>query len=641
MISIFNPPSIFFSSLSLGLALILVCSILLAGTSHAESASIEFTAAAPPLQVTPKLATVVTRSYAAAMHGSVKYAKDFTHFDYANPKAPKGGLVRRSSVGTFDSLNPFIAKGNAESNVGMIYDSLMTQSADEAFSIYALIAQAIEYPKDRSWVIFHINPNARFHDDKKIQASDVAFSFNILMDKGAPTFKQMFIDVDRVEVLDSHRVKFYFHNNTNRDLMFIIASIPIMPEHYWQDKNFDKSSLDIPTGSGPYRINALSPGKHISYSRIKNYWAKDLAVNKGRFNFDQIRFDYYRDSNIDLEAFKAGEYDFRTEHSSKAWATEYAGAQFTSGTIIREEVRDYSPQGIQAFILNTRRRPFNDQAMRRAMILAFDFEWSNNNLFYGAYKRSPSYFTNSELAATGLPSGRELEILETFQEQLPSSIFTHVYQLPHTDGSGRDRKNLIAAQALLKQAGYKIFKGKLHAPHPSGNTNNRNSKAISIEFITYSPLFERIINPYIKNLKKLGITAELRIIDTSQYINRLRNFDFDVTTIRRSQAQSPGNEQRNMWTTQAANTTGSGNHSGIKNPVIDALVEMIVTAPDRTELVARTRALDRVLLHYDYVVPQWFQSSHRIAYRNIFSRPQTTAAFDINFDINFSTWWMQ
>lgn len=575
----------------------------------------------------------IIKSHAIAMHGDVKYGRDFTHFDYANPSAPKGGKIRRSSIGTFDSLNPFIAKGNVDGNIGATYDTLMAHSSDEAFSIYGLIAESVEYPEDRSWITFNLNPKARFHDGTKITAEDVVFSFNILMEKGHPIFKQMYAGVDKVEALSKQSVKFSFADKENRELILVVGDIAVLPKHYWQDKDFSKTSLQIPLGSGPYQIKDLSAGRHITYQRVKNYWARDLPVNKGRYNFDEIRFDYYRDRNIELEAFKAGEYDFRVEYTSKSWATEYTGARFDSGAIKKEEIDDNTPQGLQAFVLNTRRKPFNDINFRRAMILAFDFEWSNNNLFYNAYTRSPSYFTNSELAATGIPSGRELEILNQYRQQLPASVFNQPHTLPSTNGSGRDRHNLIKAQALLKKSGYKIIDGKLQAPD--------SKTPISMEFLTFSPQFERIINPYIKNLKKLGITAELQIVDTSQYVNRLREYDFDITTVRKGQSQSPGNEQRNMWGSKAASTRASSNYSGINNPVVDELIELIISAPDRKELVARTRALDRVLLHHDYVVPQWYNGSHRIAYWDKFERPEQSAPFDSAFEVNFSTWWLR
>lgn len=585
-------------------------------------------------QNTPEPATqTIIKSYAIAMHGDLKYPKNFDHFDYSNPNAPKGGKVRRSAIGTFDSFNPFIAKGNVEGNIGAIYDSLMTQSGDEAFSVYGLVAQSVEYPLDRSWVIFNINPKARFHDGESINADDVVFSFNTLMEKGAPQFKQYFAGVNDVVALNDKQVKFSFKEAENRELILVVSSIAVLPKHFWQDKDFSKSSLEKPLGSGPYQLESFDAGRHVTYQRVKDYWGRDLPVNKGRYNFDQIRFDYYRDRNIELEAFKAGEYDLRIEYTSKSWATEYTGSKFDSGEIKKEQLRDSSPQGRQAFILNLRRKPFDDINFRRAMVLAFDFEWSNSNLFYGAYSRSPSYFTNSELAAKGLPKGRELEILSAYKDQLPAAVFNQEYITPATDGSGRDRRNLIKAQALLKKAGYKIVKGKLQAPN-----SNRD---IELEFITFSPQFERIINPYIKNLKKLGITAELRIIDTSQYINRLREFDFDITTYSRGQTDSPGNEQRDMWGSKAADTKMSSNYSGIKNPVVDALVEQIIAAPSREELVFRTRALDRVLLHYDYVVPQWYNAYHRIAYWNKFDHPEKLVPFDRSFDLNFSTWWLR
>ncbi|MGH1440661.1 MAG: extracellular solute-binding protein [Cellvibrionaceae bacterium] len=570
------------------------------------------------------------KSHAIAMHGEPKYSKNFSHFSYTSPKAKKGGNIRLYGFGTFDSLNEFIAKGNPADNLELLYDSLTKQAMDEPFTQYGLVAHTIEYPEDRSWVIFHLRSQAKFHDGKNITADDVVFSFNLLIEKGNPAYKFFYADVEKVEAINANKVKFSFRNTQNRELALSVGQLPIFPQHFWQDKEFDKSSLETPLGSGPYRIQKVDPGRKITYERVKEYWGKDLAINRYLYNFDHISIDYYRDMSVAVEALKADEYDYRWENSSKFWATAYDIPAVKKGDLITRELAHKANSGIQAFVFNLRKPLFQDIELRKAISYAFDFEWSNKTLFYGAYDRSNSYFSNSDFAATDLPNTKELALLEPYREQLPESVFTQVYQPPKSDGKNRNRTNLRKAKKLLDNAGYKVIDNQLY---------NSKKQAIQFEILLVSPGFERIVNPFIKGLSRLGITANIRLVDTSQYINRSRSFDFDMLVKVFQQSESPGNEQRNLWGSEAAKTQGSQNIIGIQNPVIDSLVANIVNARAREDLVIATRALDRVLLHNHYVIPQWFKASNRIAYWDRFGIPEIVPIYDRYYRTGIYTWW--
>ncbi len=575
-------------------------------------------------------ANSVIKSHAIAMHGEPKYPADFTRYEYTSPKAKKGGKIRLFGYGTFDSLNEYISKGNPAEKLTLIYDSLTTQAMDEPFTQYGLVAHTIEYPTDRSWVIFHMRPEARFHDNEPMTAEDVVYSFNLLLDKGNPAYKFFYGDVEEVEALSNHKVKFTFKNSENRELALSVGQLPIFPKHFWQDREFDKSSLEIPLGSGPYRIGKVDPGHNITYTRVKDYWARELPVNRGLYNFDKISVDYYRDNNVAVEALKAGEYDYRWENSSKFWATAYDIPAIHDGHLIKREVPHKANSGIQAFIFNLRNPIFQDIELRKAMNYAFDFEWSNQTLFYNAYSRSNSFFSNSDFSAKGLPTEKELRLLEPYRNLLPKTVFTDVYAPPKTDGSGFNRPNLRIAKKILDEAGYKVKKNQLY---------NQHGEKIKFEILLVSPGFERITNPFIKGLAKLGIIANIRLVDTSQYINRTRNFDFDMRVHVFRQSESPGNEQRNMWNTESADTEGSANLIGIKNPAIDKLIENIVNAKEREELVTATKVLDRVLLHNHYLIPQWYKPSNRIAYWNKFGIPDTAPIYDRYYTTGIYTWW--
>ena len=558
-----------------------------------------------------------TTTHAVALTGSPKYPAGFTHFDYVNPDAPKGGTLKMSAIGTFDSLNPFITKGAPASGLGLIYDNLTVQSDDEPFSQYGLLAEKIEIAADRSWAIYHLNPKARFHDGQPVTAEDVVFSFNLVVEQGHPMYRKYYADVRKVEALDEHRVRFDLGTKHNPELALIIGQLFVLPKHYWGNRDFTATTLEIPPGSGPYRIAEFKPGRSITYSRVEDYWAKDLPVNKGRYNFDTIQYDYYRDATVTLQAFIAGEYDFRQENIAKQWATAYKSPAIDDGFVITEEIKNQLNQGMQCFVFNTRRDLFKNRKVRQALSLAFDFEWTNKNLFYGQYKRSTSYFSNSELASSGPPTPEELEILEPFRKQLPPEVFTEAYIPPATDGSGNARRNLRTALKLLKEAGWEVKNKKL--------TNVKTGQVFKFEILLLDPSFQRIVLPFKQNLARLGVDLTIRLVDTSQYLNLTTEFNYDMFVHTFPQSLSPGNEQRYYWHSESADIPGSSNYAGIKNPAIDALIDLIITAPTREELVNRTKALDRALLWGYYVIPQWHVDSYRVAYWNKFSRPAKTA----------------
>ena len=565
-----------------------------------------------------------------AIHGETRYPANFTHFEYVNPDAPKGGeiIINSVSSGGFDSLNPYILKGEAASGIEKyLYETLATMSSDEAFSHYGRVAKSMEVANDRSWIIFNLNEKARFHDGHPITSKDVVFSFNTLLEKGHPSYASYYRDVEKVEALSKHRVKYSFKVKNNRELPLIVGNTPVMPAHYWKDKDFTQTTLTPPLGSGPYKISHVDPGHAITFERVKDYWGQNLPVNRGRYNFDKITIDYYRDNTIALQAFKSGEYHFRTENTSRNWATSYTGPNFDNGHIVKREIRHQLPTGMQGFVYNTRRPLFKDAKVRQALNNAFDFEWTNKQLFYGAYTRTNSYFSNSELAASGLPSPEELATLQPFKGQIPDEVFTTPYQAPTTDGSGNVRNNIRSALRLLKQAGWQVKNKKLV---------NDKGEPFAFTILIVSPDFKRIVLPFKKNLARLGIDANIQLVDTQQYINRVQSFDFDMTVTVFGQSLSPGNEQYNYWHSSTADQQGSRNWIGIKNPVIDKLVESVIAAPDRESLIHRTRALDRVLLWNHYVVPHWHIRNFRVAYWNIFSQPSIQPIYDLGFD----NWWI-
>ncbi len=567
------------------------------------------------------------KQHGIAMYGKLKYPSNFTQLDYVNPKAPKGGTVRYAANGTFDNLNNFILKGNPAQGLGQIYDSLTTRSMDEAFSEYGLLAESLETPKDRSWVIFNLRPEARFSDGHAVTAEDVVFTVDILRTKGHPFYRSYYKNIKAVTALTTHRVKFDFGAKDNRELPLIVGQIPILPKHYWATHDFAKTTLNPPLGSGPYLIDTVKPGRSISYRRNPNYWAADLPINRGLYNFNTIQYEYYRDGTIALEAFKGGNLDIRIENVSKNWARAYDIPAVNDGRIHKVNIPNQQSQGMQGFVFNTRQTRFKDPQVREALGYAFDFEWTNQKLFYGAYTRTQSYFSNTELAARGLPSAEELALLEPFREQLPAQIFSQAYTAPSTQGPRGLRKNLRHATRLLKQAGWGIKNGKL--------THASTGEVMQFQILLISPAFKRIVLPFVANLKRLGIIADVRLVDASQYQKRLEEFDFDMVIATFGQSLSPGNEQRDFWSSQSAKISGSRNIIGIQNPVVDALIDHVITATDRKALITATRALDRVLQWNHYVIPQWHLSSYRVAYWNPITRPSTNPPYGLAT----SSWW--
>ncbi len=569
-----------------------------------------------------------TVTHALALHGEPKYGPDFKHFDYVNPQAPKGGEVRLAELGTFDNLNPFILKGVAAAGLSGLFDTLTAHSADEAFSEYGLLAESIEIPEDRSWVSYTLRPQARFHDDSPVTVDDVIFTFNLLKTKGHPFFRAYYANVKKAEKVGNRKVKFSFATGNNRELPLIVGQMAVFSKAYWSNREFDKTTLDPPLGSGPYEVDSVNPGRTITYRRNPNYWAADLPVNVGRNNFDFIRFDYYRDNTVALEAFKSGEYDFREENVAKNWATGYNSPALAKGLIKKENIPHEQPTGMQGFVFNTRRKIFEDPRVREALVYAFDFEWANKNLFYGAYTRTNSYFSNSELASRGLPSEQELKILQPYRDRVSEEVFTKSYQAPTTEGSGSLRHNIRQASKLLKQAGWSIKGGKL--------VHQKTGQTMSFELLLVSPAFERVALPFQRNLKRLGINMRVRTVDSAQYERRVEDFNYDMIVIALGQSLSPGNEQRNFWTSDRADIPGSRNLAGIKDPVVDELVELIINAPDRQSLIHRTHVLDRILLWGHYVIPHWHLRNFRVAYWNKFGRPKTSPKYALGFD----TWWI-
>jgi microcin C transport system substrate-binding protein len=573
----------------------------------------------------PAQAQSIERSHAIAMHGEPKYPPGFAHFDYVNPSAPSGGTLRMGVAGTFDSFNPYIIRGNPAA--GVTAETLTAASADEPFTQYGLIAETIEWPEDRSWVIFTLREEARWHDGQPITVADVIFSLETLKTKGAPFYRFYYGSVERAQDLGGRRVKFTFTEAGNPELPLIVGQMPILPKHYWQDRDFERGSPEPPLASGPHRVAEFELGRRVVLERVEDYWGRSLGVKAGQDNFEQLRFEYFRDDTVIRQALKAGAIDFRVENQAKAWALDYDVPAVKDNLLIKEEVPHNRPTGMQAFVMNTRRAIFAEPKVRRALAFAFDFEWTNRVLFFGQYTRTDSYFSNSELAARGLPEGDELQLLQPFRGRVPEEVFNEAYRPPSTDGSGWPRENLIAALALLEQAGWHVRDMRL--------VNAATGQPMRFEILLVNQAFERIVLPFVRNLAKLGIDARVRLVDQSQYINRLRAFDYDMIIGVWGQSDSPGNEQRSFWTTPAADAPGSRNYAGVRDPVVDEMVELLIAAPSREALVTRTRALDRVLLWGHYVIPNWHTRVDRILYWDKFSRPDVTPKDGTSVDY----WW--
>jgi len=555
-----------------------------------------------------------------------KYPPGFAHFEYVNPDAPKGGTLRQAGFGSFDSLNPFINKGVAADDIGLVYDTLTTNSLDEPFTVYGLLAEKIEKGPNNEWVRFYLRPEARFHDGEPVEAEDVVFSFETLISKGAPHYRGYYADVEKAVIESPRRIRFDFKHAGNRELPLILGQLPVLPKHWWEGKDFATGSMEAPLGSGPYRIERAEAGRSVHYARVEDYWGKDLAVNRGFYNFDHINIDYYRDNTVALQAFKAGHFDYWLETSAKNWATAYDIAAVKDGRIIKEDIANHNPQGMQGFIFNTRRDRLQDARVREALGLLFDFEWTNRQLFNGAYTRTTSYFDNSELASSGLPSKQELSILEPLRGQISDQVFEKPFELPQTNADGIIRAQQRRAYELLTSAGWKIENDQMV---------DAEGKPVKLEFLLVQADFERVLLPYKRNLASLGIELELRRVDVSQYINRLRSRDYDMIVSGFGQSSSPGNEQREYWHSASADNPGSRNYIGLKDPAIDVLVEKLIASDSRDELITRTRALDRVLLSGHYVIPNWHIKTWRVAYWSHLGHPEITPLYDVGL----MTWW--
>jgi len=580
--------------------------------------------------------SLVTNSQASssmAMGYAPKYKKNFKHFDYVNPAAKKGGQLTLSGFGTFDSFNPFVLKGISAGAVNILmFESLTEKSLDEPFSVYGLLADDIHLAKDKLSVTYRINKKARFSDGTEVTANDVKYSVDLLLsDKAHPQYRFYYADIKQIKVLDKYRIRFNF-KKVNPELHLIIGDLPVFSKK-WADKtSFDKLTEVIPQASGPYLVESYDLGKNVVYKRNPDYWAKDLPVRKGMFNYDKIVLKYYKDQTVALEAFKAGEFDFFFENHSKRWARDHNGPKYDSGEIVKKALTHKNNAGMQGFILNTRRDLFKDKRVRRAITSAMDFEWSNSHLFYNQYTRCESFFSNSELAATGLPAGDELKLLNKYKDKLPPELFTTEWSAPSTKKPSSLRHNLRTAKRLLKQAGWSIKNGKL---------TNASGKVFSFEVLLIQKGFERIIAPFARNLKRLGIDVNYRTVDASLYQRRVDGFDFDMVVSSFPASQSPGNELFSMFYSKAADKKGSRNLAGIKDPVVDALIEKIVSSEKRIDLVTATRALDRVLLFGEYMVPNWYINIHRIAYRDKFGIPKTLPLYYDPETWMMKSWWLK
>lgn len=568
-----------------------------------------------------------------------KYGEDFRHYDYVNPEAPKGGTLNSIATGTFDSFNPFIVRGTAAAGLGnfggRLYDTLMQQATDEPGTSHALIADAFKYPDDYSSATYRLDPEARWHDGKPITAEDVIWSFEVLKEI-SPLYGRYYANVTEAVAVGEREVEFRFDQTGNRELPHIMGDLTVLPRHWWEGEDAQGRKRDIrsptlerPLGSGPYRIGSFRPGSEIVWERVEDYWAAERPVNMGRQNFDRLRFVYFQDENAAWQAFtKGGFQDFRRENSSRRWSTGYDFPAFQSGDVVKREFESTSGHPMQAYVLNQRRPQFQDRRVRQALTHVLDFEGMNRRVFFNLNTRTSSYFQGTELAASGLPEGAELEILKEYEDKLPPELFTEPFKLPVNDTPQAARDNLRRAVELFAEAGWTIRDGRMV---------NERGEQFTLEYLGATPTDEVIATPFIENLRRIGINASIRMVDTSQYINRERAFEFDVVTDQFAQSLSPGNEQRDFWSTRAADIPGSRNTPGIRNEVVDALVERVVFAKDRDDLVAATRALDRVLQWNYYVIPQWHRPTIWTAYWNKFGIPEKQPSY---FGIDIDSWWI-
>ena len=588
----------------------------------------------------PALASVVN-SHGYAQFETLKYDANFTHFDWVNPNAPKGGTVRLMAFGTFDTLNPYTLKGTSpigtadfiSYGVSELNEPLMVgsgnydPSGDEPASAYGLIAESVQYNDSRSWVVFNLRKEARFHDGTPITAKDVAFSYRTLLKQGHPQYRTYLQEVKRVDILSHHRIRFVFKRAGNPLLILRMGDLPVLPEHYWRDKDFSKTTFEPPLGSGPYKITAIKPGRSLEFERVKDWWGKDLAVNRGKYNFDKVIVDFYRDKHVAFEAFKVGSFDFYIEHQAKNWANNYRFPDIAKGKVIRAEIPHQIPTQTQALFINTRRAQFHDVATREALTLLFDFEWANRTLFNNAYQRANSYYPNSDFSARDVPSGAEGLLLAKWREQLPLALFLQPFNLEQTQGRGIPRETLRKALGLLAQAGWRSSAKGLR---------NRLGQQLELEILLVNPSLERILQAYVNTLNEVGIAARMRTVDRAQYKQRLDNFDFDLTLLTLPQTLSPGLEQWQYFHSSQAMIKGSKNYAGVSSPVIDDLLEKLLSAKTYRAQRQAARALDRALLWNYYSIPNWYISHHRIAYQNRFEFVRTPP-----YTLGLRAWWLK
>ncbi|MGC8114707.1 extracellular solute-binding protein [Metapseudomonas otitidis] len=583
----------------------------------------------------------ISESHGYAQFGGLKYPANFSHFDWVNPDAPKGGTLRLMAFGTFDTLNPYTFKGTSpvatpnflQYGISELNEPLMVgtgiydPSGDEPASSYGLIASSVEYSEDRSWVVFNLRPEARFHDGKPITAYDVAFSYRTLVGSGHPQYRTSLQEVERVDILNRHRIRFVLKRAGNPLLILRLGELPVLPQHYWKDRDFKATTFEPPLGSGPYRITQVRPGRGLVFERVKDWWGKDLPVNRGKYNFDRVEVEFYRDANVAFEAFKAGEFDFYIEHQAKNWANSYRFPAVARGDVIRAEIPHQIPTQTQALFMNTRHKVFQDRRVREAMGLMFDFEWTNRALFNNAYLRAASYYPNSEFTATGKPEGQEWLLLSPYRGQLPAQLFTEPFKVPTTDGRGIPRETLRRALGLLGDAGWKLSGQRLL---------NMRGEPLRFEILLVNPNLERILQPYAENLAGIGIDVTLRTVDRAQYKQRLDHFDYDMILMTLPQSLSPGLEQSLYFHSSQVGVKGSKNYAGVADPVVDALLERLLGARTRDEQVAAGRALDRTLLWQHYSIPNWYLNYHRLAYRNRFAFVTTPP-----YTLGLRAWWQK
>ena len=564
-----------------------------------------------------------------AIHSHPKYA-GLTHLPYANPAAPKGGYLSQSANGTFDNLNAMNGKGTAADGVEYLFDTLMVSSLDEPGVMYPLLAEKVTYdPKKTAYVIYHLNPKARFSDGTPVTAEDIKFSFDTYTSKGNPGLQMYLSDLDKTEVLSRYQVKMSFKSNNNSEMPLILAQMPIYSKKNWQGKDFSRITMQPILGSGPYLIESIDAGRSISYKRNPNYWAKDLPINRGKYNFDRLKFVYYRNMDVGFEGFKSGQYTVHQEYTARKWVTEYNFSAIKDKMVVKYNFNHENPIPTQSFVFNTRRAPMQDIRFRQALTYAYDFEWQNKALFYGQYHRLQSYFANSELEAKGMPSAEELAILKPYLAKLDPIQRVGVlkdWKYPVSDASGFNRKNLLVARELLLEAGYRYHNAQLTDP---------KGKPIRLEFLIHQDGLQRTLMPFIRNLKRLGITVNIRHVDVPQYIERMRSKDFDMTTNVLPQSLNPGNEQAQFWSSASADQPGNYNYAGIKNAVIDDAITKVIQAPDRQQLVIRTKVLDRLLRAGYYQIPTYGKGGNWYAYWNMYEQPKIKPKLAVGFDF----WW--